>query len=69
MVFVGINFPEAGGSARGLPQTDDGVEGQAAAVRYLEKLVSGEGAPRSGHPGTGGIHLQVAGTSGGVGGI
>ena len=57
------------GSARGIPRTDDGTEGSAAEGRDLEKRDSGNVAQRSGKPDTGGVHLQVAGDSGVVGGV
>ena len=54
--FVSANVPKAGGSARGLPKTDDGAEGKAVEGRDLEKLSSGKGAQRSSNPEPGGIH-------------
>ena len=53
---AGGDVQEAGGSARGLPQTGDGAEVQAAEGRDLEKCGSGKGNQGSGNPDTEGVH-------------
>ena len=56
MGVVSDNVQEAGGSARGIPQTGDGSEGQSVEGRDLEKQCSGEGYQGSRNPDTGGVH-------------
>ena len=65
--FVGGNVPEAGGSAHGLPQIDDGEEGKSLEGKDLEKKVINKGAQGSRQPDTGGVHSQATGNDGGVG--
>ena len=67
--FVGVDVPEAGGGAFGLPQIDGSIEGKAEEGRDLGKQGSGKGDQGSGKTDTGGIPLQAAGGSGGVGGV
>ena len=51
--FLGGNVPEAGESAHGITQTDDGAEGKVEKERDLEKQGSGKVAQGSGNPDTG----------------
>ena len=54
--FVGANVQEAGGGARGVPQTVDGKDGQAVEEWDLEKRGRGDCTKRRGNADTGGVH-------------
>ena len=54
--FVGRNFQEYGGGARGFNQTGDGSEGQAVEGRDLENCSSGEGTQVIWNSDTGDVH-------------
>ena len=51
--FFGGDVPKAGGSATGIPQTDDGTEVKAAEGCDLEKRGIDKGDQGSGNPDTG----------------
>ena len=56
LFFFGSDVPEAGWSARSLPQTDGRADGKTAEGRDLEKRGSGKSAQGSGNPDNRDVH-------------